>query len=114
MAMVLESYGATVSERTGWTKICCPLHDDKHASAGFNADEQVFTCFTCDIAGDVYTLIMKKEGVGFRDAVKIGENFTDRRVRPVYGSDHSGLLGIPRGSGHHAGSRRYIPPRNLR
>lgn len=30
---------------SGWCKVRCPLHDDKHPSAGINLEQQIFTCF---------------------------------------------------------------------
>ena len=29
----------------GWCKVKCPLHDDRHPSAGINIDQQIFVCF---------------------------------------------------------------------
>jgi DNA primase len=105
---VLEHYGTTVTDRGGWTRIKCPLHDDTHASASANLDEQIFSCFTCDICGDSYTIIMAREKIGFKDAIQYGKTRFDGNVRQVRGSDHTGLLGLPRGKGHNGGDRRFF------
>lgn len=105
---VLEHYDVDVPGRTGWAKIKCPIHDDTHASAACNLDEQAFACFTCDVKGDVYTLIMAKEKVGFKDAVKLGESHAHGSVRPVHGSQDAGLLGVSRGTRHHNSGRGFF------
>lgn len=66
---LLEHYGAKrVPSGKGWKKINCPFHGDKHASAAVNHDLNVFNCFACDVAGDIYRIIMIQEGVSFREA----------------------------------------------
>ena len=78
ISAILEHYGATVTKRRGWVSMRCPFHDDTHRSATANYDENVFCCFACQLKGDGYTLIMKKEGIGFREAISIAQGIFDK------------------------------------
>lgn len=49
----------------------CPWHDDTRPSLQVNAERQSFKCWVCDIGGDVFTWIMKTEGVEFREALEM-------------------------------------------
>jgi hypothetical protein len=74
IAAYLEYLGASLpSVGHGWRKIKCPFHDDGHASAGINFDDQRFKCHGCGVGGDVYDLIMYKEGGNYREAVQFAE-----------------------------------------
>lgn len=47
----------------------CPFHDEKTPSFQVNPEKGLFYCFGCGIGGDVFTFVMKHEGVDFREAV---------------------------------------------
>ena len=47
----------------------CPWHDDTRPSMQVNPERQSFKCWVCDIGGDVFSFIMKTEGVEFREAL---------------------------------------------
>jgi DNA primase len=49
----------------------CPWHDDTRPSLQINPERQSFKCWVCDIGGDVFTWIMKTEGVEFREALEM-------------------------------------------
>ncbi|MGD0517862.1 MAG: DNA primase [Thermoguttaceae bacterium] len=49
----------------------CPWHDDTKPSLQVNSEHQSFKCWVCDIGGDVFTWIMKTEGVEFREALEM-------------------------------------------
>ncbi len=70
---ILEHYGATVPTRSGWAKMKCPFHNDSHASAAVNLQDNLFKCHGCQYKGSGYKIIMDKEGVGFREAIVIAE-----------------------------------------
>lgn len=70
---ILEYYGATVPTRNGWAKMKCPFHNDSHASAAVNLQDNIFKCHACQYKGSGYNIIMQKEGVGFREAISIAE-----------------------------------------
>jgi DNA primase len=52
----------------------CPFHNEKTPSFYVNPAMQIFKCFGCGAGGDVFSFFMKREGVGFPEAVKtLGE-----------------------------------------
>ena len=77
VAAYLEHIGATLpAVGHGWRKMRCPFHGDKHASAAINYDENRFKCFGCEAKGDVYDLIMYREGGKYIEAIKFAENIS--------------------------------------
>ncbi len=50
-------------------KALCPWHDDSRPSLTVNPDRQSFKCWVCDIGGDVFSFVMKYEGVSFAEAL---------------------------------------------
>jgi DNA primase len=108
---VLEHYGFEVPHgRRGWFTLRCAFHGDKVKSARLNIDNGGFRCFGCDMAGDVYSLIMKREGVGFNEAKQIAERITgesngELRKKP------NGDTSVPDEQRYHRTDRSYISPR---
>ncbi|MAT70911.1 MAG: DNA primase [Planctomycetaceae bacterium] len=49
----------------------CPWHDDSKPSLQVNQQRQSFKCWVCDIGGDIFSFIMKAEGVEFREALEM-------------------------------------------
>src|SRR5690606_29805707 len=49
----------------------CPWHDDTKPSLHVNPERQTFKCFVCDIGGDAFSFLMRMEGIGFPDALKM-------------------------------------------
>ncbi|MEN6459641.1 MAG: DNA primase [Thermoguttaceae bacterium] len=49
----------------------CPWHDDSRPSLQVNPERQSFKCWVCDIGGDVFSFVMKMEGVEFREALEM-------------------------------------------
>lgn len=47
----------------------CPWHDDSRPSLQINPERQSFKCWVCDIGGDVFSFVMKLEGVSFPEAL---------------------------------------------
>lgn len=79
---ILRHYGGELPYgRSGWVKMRCPFHDDSHASASVNLQENQFKCFACDASGDPYDLISSQEGLNFVEAVKFAE-----RISPTGGA----------------------------
>ncbi len=52
-------------------KALCPFHKEKTPSFTVNAQKQFFHCFGCGAGGDVFTFVMKYEGVDYPTAIKI-------------------------------------------
>ncbi len=49
----------------------CPFHDDRRPSMQINPDRQTWKCWVCDIGGDVFSFIMKRENVSFPEALRM-------------------------------------------
>lgn len=75
-------------------KALCPFHKEKTPSFVVSPEKQLFHCFGCGAGGNVFTFVMRYEGVGFPEAVKIlaerygieiekGEERPDR-LKPYY------------------------------
>lgn len=96
----LQYIGASLPMRgSGWRKMRCPFHDDKHASAAINYDENKFKCHGCTVSGDIYNLIVHKEGGTYREAIKFAESISSASngaIRKTYSSSR----GIPTQSSH--------------
>jgi DNA primase len=72
----------------------CPWHDDSRPSLQVNPERQSFKCWVCDIGGDVFSFVMKAEGLEFREALAMlaeRAGISLRRERP--GSPGSGTTG---------------------
>jgi len=48
----------------------CPFHAEKTPSFNVNPNRQLFYCFGCNAGGDVFTFLMKMEGLTFIEAAK--------------------------------------------
>ena len=49
----------------------CPFHDDRRPSMQINPDRQTWKCWVCDIGGDVFSFVMKRESVSFPEALRM-------------------------------------------
>lgn len=49
----------------------CPFHDDRRPSLQINPDRQTWKCWVCDVGGDVFSFLMKKENVTFPEALRM-------------------------------------------
>ncbi len=107
---VLEHYGFTIPIRTGWVTVRCAFHNDKVKSARLNIDKGGFRCFACDMAGDVYSLIMKKEGVNYVEAVKIAERITGESNGELRRKPKRSAV-VSDDSRYNGGDGAYVPPR---
>ncbi|MBW6408494.1 DNA primase [Clostridium weizhouense] len=64
----------------------CPFHNDKSPSFSVSQDKQIYKCFACGEAGNVFTFIMKQRRLTFVEAAKyladkanISLNINDKR-----------------------------------
>ena len=51
-------------------KACCPFHKEKTPSFTVNPSTGFYKCFGCGEAGDIFTFLMKNDGMSFMDALK--------------------------------------------
>lgn len=107
---VLAHYGArsVPQGRLGWTKMRCPFHDDRHASATVNTELNAFACFGCGIKGDTYTIIMEQEGVEYREALTLAEEYTGEKRPPLPAKSRSRSR-VSNAARYNAGNRPSSP-----
>lgn len=49
----------------------CPFHNEKTPSFHVDPDKQLYHCFGCGAGGDVFTFIMKHDGLDFRESLEV-------------------------------------------
>jgi len=50
---------------------CCPFHSEKTPSFTVHAGKGLFKCFGCGVGGSIFDFVMRIEGCGFPEAVRI-------------------------------------------
>lgn len=85
---VLEVVGETVQlKRAGSAyKGLCPFHAEKTPSFVVTPDRETWRCFGCGEGGDIFTFIMRRDGLDFREALerlaeKAGVELSERTAR---------------------------------
>ena len=63
----------------------CPFHDDTNPSMSVSRDKQIYKCFSCGAAGNVFTFLMNYDHLDFRDALaylgdKVGVKVSNVKV----------------------------------
>ena len=63
----------------------CPFHSEKTPSFTVSPDKQIFYCFGCGTGGNVFSFLMKQEGLTFPEAVRaLGKRYgIDIPERPL-------------------------------
>ena len=65
----------------------CPFHSEKTPSFTVSPDKQIFHCFGCNTGGNVFSFLMKQDGVSFPEAARHlakrhGVEIPDRPLSP--------------------------------
>lgn len=74
-------------------KALCPWHDDSRPSLQINPERQTFKCWVCDIGGDVFSYVMKREGVEFPEALRMLADKAGVQIEAPRGSQAGGVTG---------------------
>jgi len=66
----------------------CPFHQEKTPSFNVNSSRQIFHCFGCGVGGNVFSFIMRMDGLSFPDAVrhlgeKVGIEVEEKEISPA-------------------------------
>ena len=67
----------------------CPFHNDRRPSLQINPERQIWRCFVCEIGGDIFSFVMRKESVDFREALSILADRAGITLRPNRGDSKS-------------------------
>lgn len=70
---IVDVIGNYITLRQSGTnfKGLCPFHNEKSPSFMANRERQIFRCFGCGEAGDVFAFIMKQENIDFPNALAL-------------------------------------------
>ena len=55
-------------------KALCPFHNEKTPSFTINPEKNSFNCFGCGVSGDIFSYVMEKYKIDFKEALKILAN----------------------------------------
>ncbi len=72
-ANIADIIGNYVSlSKKGKNFVClCPFHDDHAPSMSVSVEKQIYKCFSCNAAGNVFTFVQNYENISFAEAVKV-------------------------------------------
>ena len=105
----------------------CPFHEDHSPSMSVSEEKQIYKCFSCGAAGNVFTFVSEYENVKFLEAVKIvadkcGIPFhgTIRKEKPKNNTQEYEIMNLALkfyqnnlNSGEGIKAKEYLKKRNL-
>jgi DNA primase len=70
---IVDLVGSSISLRRAGRNYAglCPWHDDSKPSLQVNPERQTWKCWVCDIGGDIFNFVMKRENCDFVQALKM-------------------------------------------
>lgn len=83
---VIGHYIEVIRKGNGYVAMC-PFHDDHNPSLSISKDKQIFKCFVCGTAGDVFGFVQKYENVDYVTAVKKVADLIDYKYD--FGSEYT-------------------------
>ena len=86
---VVSYYGGEVKDGKA-APVKCVLHNDSRASAVINSYDNLYYCHTCGKGGNAVNIIMIKEELEFRDALKRAHEILAGSGQSLRGSDRRG------------------------
>ncbi len=97
---VIGSYIALRKAGASYRGIC-PFHNDSHPSLNVSQQKQIFKCFACGKAGNVFTFVQEYEKLSFIEALKklaqrVGITVPDREQTRVVSTKRDLLLQVYR------------------
>jgi DNA primase len=69
----------------------CPFHNEKTPSFNVSPELQIYKCFGCNAAGDVFTFLQEYEGMEFYEALKFLAEKTGVKLKPLTGKREAGI-----------------------
>lgn len=86
---LIGRYGELRRQGRNWV-IRCPWHDDRRPSLQVNPARQSWKCWVCNVGGDVFSFLMKRENLDFPAALRM---LAERAGIPIekLGPSKSGL-----------------------
>lgn len=60
-----------LTKRGSSYKGLCPFHQEKTPSFNVSQERQTWHCFGCGKGGDIFTFVMEKEGLDFKEALEV-------------------------------------------
>lgn len=76
---VISSYMSLQPKGRNYVGVC-PFHNDSNPSLTVSKDKQIYKCFSCNAAGNVFTFVQEYEKIQFMDAVKKVCDLTGQKV----------------------------------
>jgi DNA primase len=67
---VVQGYVRLIKKGRNYQALC-PFHSEKTPSFSVSASKQIFKCFGCGAAGDVFAFVSKIEGLSFPETVRL-------------------------------------------